>query len=114
MVTAVEIENWCQRIRLSNEAQLLIHHIRTSPPVRTVHSSKGNVRGRYPSRKMGVTIQFESHKNELAFIHEYEHDDDVMEYYDQPSTIKLDYEAANGRRLGVVDSTCKCNFEISG
>jgi hypothetical protein len=51
---------------------------------------------------MGFTIQFESHKNELAFIHEYEHDNDVLEFYDQPSTIKLDYEAANGRHLGVL------------
>jgi transposase InsO family protein len=51
---------------------------------------------------MGVTIQFESHKNELAFIKIYEEDDDVLEYYDQPSTIKLAYEAANGRHLGVL------------
>jgi hypothetical protein len=51
---------------------------------------------------MGVTIQFESHRNELAFINIYEDDDDVLEYYDQPSTIKLTYEAANGRRLGVL------------
>jgi transposase InsO family protein len=50
---------------------------------------------------MGATIQFESHKNELAFIHEYEHEQEVLEFYDQPSTIKLSYEAANGRRLGV-------------
>jgi hypothetical protein len=50
---------------------------------------------------MGVTIQFESHRNELAFIHEYEHDDDVLEYYDQPPSIKLIYKAISGRRLGV-------------
>jgi transposase InsO family protein len=51
---------------------------------------------------MGVTIQFESHKNELAFIHEYEHERDVLEFYDQPLTIKLIYEAINKRRLGVL------------
>lgn len=102
MLDTAEMEIWCQRLHLNNEARSLIYRIRTSQPVRAVRSSKGNVRGRYPSRKMGVTIQFESHKNELAFIHEYEHDDDVLEYYDQPSTIKLDYEAANGRRLGVL------------
>jgi hypothetical protein len=31
---------------------------------------------------MGVTIQFESHRVELAFIYEMEHDADVLEYYD--------------------------------
>lgn len=51
---------------------------------------------------MGVTIQGESHKVELTFIHEYEHDDDVLEYYDQPPAIKLNYDSRNGRHLGVL------------
>ncbi|MDQ3133372.1 MAG: hypothetical protein M3Q76_01010 [Acidobacteriota bacterium] len=50
---------------------------------------RGNVAGRFPSRKMGVTIQFESHKNELARIRELEYDPEVLEYYDQPPSIKL-------------------------
>jgi putative transposase len=33
---------------------------------------------------MGVTIQFESHRHELAAIFELEHDSSVIEYYDQP------------------------------
>src|SRR5579885_369590 len=103
MLNNIEVEQWYKRLNLSDEARALIHRIRTSPPARSVQSFKGNVTGRYPSRKMGVTIQFESHKNEFAFIYEYEHgDDDVLEYYDQPSTIKLDYEAATGRHLGVL------------
>jgi len=51
---------------------------------------------------MGVTIQFESHRNELAAIHEMEHDRDVLEYYDQPPSIKLDYQAKSGRSAGVI------------
>jgi transposase InsO family protein len=51
---------------------------------------------------MGVTIQFESHRVELAAIYEMEHDADVFEYYDQPPPLKLDYESANGRHLGVL------------
>lgn len=101
MLSNIEIEQWHRRLNLSDEAQGIIHQIRASQPVRAVQSFKGNVSGRYPSRKMGVTIQFESHKNELAFIYEYENDDDVLEYYDQSLPIKLDYEAANGRRLSV-------------
>jgi len=47
---------------------------------------------------MGQTIQFESHKVELAFIKEYEFDDNVLEYYDQPGPIKISYRTVNGRQ----------------
>ncbi len=102
MLSNIDFENWYQSLNLPDEARALIQHIRNSQPARRVRSFRGNVVGRFPSRKMGVTIQFESHKNELPFIHEYEYDDTVLEYYDQPSPIKLIYEAANGRRLGVL------------
>lgn len=101
MLSDLEIQQLYQRLNLSDEARAIIHQIRTSQPVRSVQSFNGNVPGRYPSRKMGVTIQFESHKNELPFIYEYEHDDDVLEYYDQPYPIKLNYKSVNGRQLGI-------------
>jgi len=50
---------------------------------------------------MGVTIQFESHRVELPTVYELEHDDRVLEYWDQPNSIKLDSESAHGRHLGV-------------
>jgi hypothetical protein len=51
---------------------------------------------------MGVTIQFESHRVELAFVHQMEHDPDVLEYYDQPPAIPLEYQSAKGRRVAVM------------
>jgi hypothetical protein len=51
---------------------------------------------------MGVTIQFESHRVELPFVYEMEHDPEVLEYYDQPPSIPLACQAANGRRLSVM------------
>lgn len=102
MLDEQEFLHWCQKLNLSQRAEDAIRHIRTSEPSRLVQSGRGSVSGRYPSRKMTVTIQFESHKNELAWVHVFEHDDDVIEYYDQPSPIKLEYEATNGRRLGVL------------
>jgi len=52
---------------------------------------------------MGVTIQFESHSNELAAVLEYENDPDCLEFYDQPHpSIPLEYVAKNGRRLQVL------------
>ena len=58
--------------------------------------------GRYPSKKMGRTIQFESHRVELPAIFELEYDGGVLEYYDQAPSIKLDYCSADGKRLGVL------------
>jgi putative transposase len=51
---------------------------------------------------MGVTIQFESHRVELAGIYEMEHDANVLEYFDQPPAIKLVYASATGKRMGVL------------
>src|SRR5690349_202310 len=41
---------------------------------------------------MGCTIQFESHRGELAFIYQMEHDPTVLAFYDQPEPIKLTYQ----------------------
>jgi len=97
-------EEWlqlCERLKLSAEAQQVAEKIRVSPPSRRVRNSSGNVSVRYPSRKMGVVIQAESHRNELAGIYEKEYDPNTYEYYDQPPPMKLVYIAKNGRRVGV-------------
>lgn len=93
---------WAMRIGLSDPAQSTVAHIRSSEPSRRVGGGRANVTGRYPSRKMGVTIQFESHRVELPAVFELEHDPAVLEYYDQVPAIKLDYYSADGKRLGVM------------
>jgi putative transposase len=91
-----------QRLGLSDEARSVIDQVRSSDPARRVRSGRGNVSGRYPSKKMGVTIQFESHRVELAAIYEMEHDAHVLEFFDQPPSIKLLYDSANGKSMGVL------------
>jgi len=93
---------WCKRLSLTQEAQAAIATVRLRNPTRRVGGGRQNVCGRYPSRKMDVTIQFESHRVELPFVYELEHDTSVLEYYDQPPSIPLSYSAANGRALAVV------------
>ncbi len=58
-----------------------------------------NVSGAYTSRKMGVTIQFESHKVELWVVYLMEYDAQVFEYFDQASTLTLEYESLSGRKV---------------
>jgi putative transposase len=99
MLTQQEFDNWCLQLKLSDIQKGVIERIRTSPPSRVVGGGRRNVSGRYPSRKMGVTIQFESHRVELPKVYELEHDEDVLEFYDQPAPIKLEYQGKNGRNL---------------
>src|SRR5664279_852797 len=89
---------WFQRLSIPEPTCSMIDHIRSSNPSRRVGGGRSNVSGFYPSRKMGVTIQFESHRVELAAIYEMEHDPQTLEFYDQPNAISLDYSSASGRR----------------
>ena len=100
MLNTDAFEQWCQCLDLSESARTLIAHIRSSSPSRLVRSAAGNVSGRYPSQKMLCTIQFESHRDELAAVYLMEHDPDVVEFFDQPSRIKLTYQG-NKKHVGV-------------
>ena len=102
MLSRNDLMAWYRRLGIAERTQALIDHIRSSHPARRVGGGRANVSGRYPSRKMGVTIQFESHRVELAAIYEMEHAVDLLEYYDQPPSIKLFYESATGKPLGVL------------
>jgi len=95
------LQVWLERNQIPETTRTIIDEIRTSPPSRRVGGGSSNVCGRYPSKKMGATIQFESHRVELAGIYEMEHDSSVREYYDQPAPIKLAYKTTTGRELGV-------------
>src|SRR5215510_3677659 len=101
MLDQPQLKEWARKLNLSEQAEQVIDKIRSSAPARRVQSRRGNVSGCYPSRKMGVTIQFESHRNELAAIYELEHDSSVLEFYDQPPSIKLSWVTAAGRRISI-------------
>jgi putative transposase len=127
LTSASVFSNWTSQLRLTPEAVERLRRVRCSDPARRTRGRK-NVRGSYPSMKMGVTIQFESHRNELPTILEFEHDSDVLEYYDQPETIRLNYLSAAGRpgaydhipdflvltRTGVIWVECKTEDKLVG
>lgn len=99
MLSDTEIEAWCSQLNLSDAAYTVVARIRASEPVRRVGGGYANVCGRYPSLKMGKTIQFESHKVELPAIEAYEADEEVLEYYDQPIQLKLSFLSIDGRTI---------------
>lgn len=100
MLNETDFERWLDKNDFMPGTRKLIQRVRSSEPVRLAKSGRKNIAGRYPSKKMGRTIQFESHKNELAGIYEYENDETVLEYWDQPSSFTINYHNAAGRYLG--------------
>ena len=95
-----ELQQWFSALKLRASTRELIDSIRGAPPARRVQGKAGNVSGTYPSRKMGVTIQFESHKVELWAIYQMEHDHEVLEFYDQPPAFGIKYQNKSGRKIG--------------
>ena len=90
-------ERWCDRLQLSTATRDFLTHLRSSPPVRRVQGRLLNVCGTYASRKMGVSIQFESHTVELWAIYTMEYDREVLEFFDQPYQLELHYQGPSGR-----------------
>src|SRR5260370_24171604 len=81
MLNQNDLATWYARLNLNDQARTIIEQVRSSEPTRRVGGGHTNVSGFYPSRKMGKTIQFESHRVELAAIYEMEHDPLTLEFY---------------------------------
>ena len=87
----IALQTYFRRLGLLSAAQELLLQVRSSPPSRTPGSRAGNMPVWYPSKKMQCIIKAESAKVELAFLLESEHDEAVLEFYDQPPPIPLEY-----------------------
>jgi hypothetical protein len=62
-----EFRAWCQRNNIAPRTEAYIQRIPESDPERRVHSQAPNVGGRYPSVKMGCSLQFESQHCETVW-----------------------------------------------
>jgi putative transposase len=98
MLTQTEFESW----RIKNEVSTQTLHyinsnIRNAPPARAVGRGNRSLTGKYPSKKMGQYIQWESRTVEGPAVYMMENDPEVLEYYDQPNKINLRYTDSNGR-----------------
>src|SRR5712691_694615 len=99
MMEPLEFALWCDERKLPEKGREIIEGIRSSEPVRSRQSRAGNWTGRYASDKMERTSQFESRTPEFLAAVSYENDEEVIEYYDQPSKIEMRYIAKSGRPL---------------
>ena len=92
---------------VNERGRRLIESVRNGPPARAVTGGRGNVTGRYPSLKMRRTIQYESRNCEFAFVISCEVDETIIEFWDQPCALSLEYQSKSkvegkpGRRVPV-------------
>jgi len=89
---------YCRRLSFQKKTQELIALIRSSPPSRHLRGNKGNENVSFPSDKMQCIINAESGKVEFPVVLEHEYSGDVIEYYDQPPPIQLEYQDKHGTR----------------
>ncbi|MDD2270959.1 MAG: DDE-type integrase/transposase/recombinase [Desulfuromonadaceae bacterium] len=101
-MTDEEFNSWVYKHKIPAHAVNIIRQVRENEPFRRVQGGKSNVAGRYPSRKMGCIIQFESHQVEFPFAVDFENDEEIIEFYDQPVSVKLTYKNIKGRHLGII------------
>jgi putative transposase len=88
---------YCRQFKFPRATQELLMHIRSSPPNRTPGARHGNMPVWYPSKKMQCIIKAESAKVEFAFLLAAEHDDAILEIWDQPHPpISLEYYDKRG------------------
>jgi len=87
----IVFQTYVRRLRFSRETQELLTSIRSSPPSRTPGAQRGNMPVWYPSKKMQCIIKAESAKVEFVFLLAAEHDDTILEIWDQPPAIPLEY-----------------------
>jgi putative transposase len=101
MLSQAQLEMLYDERGYSLETRRLIDRIRTSEPEQRVEGQGGNVVTRYASRKMKRVIQAKSHRNALPHLISFEHNSDVYEFYDQPSTITLRYLDKSGKLTAI-------------
>jgi putative transposase len=99
MLDTTQLDAYCERNGITHTARLVIDQVRASDPTRRVQSGTHNVACRFSSRKMGLVIQAESHKNELPAVIGWENDKQTYEFYDQPPKVKLRYTGRNAKSV---------------
>lgn len=89
MLSDIGFQSYVIRLGLSDSAVQRLSALRSAGSDRRVASHHHNVSGRIPSAKMGETRQAEAQSTEGLAVLEYETNDDVLEYHDQPGQLLI-------------------------
>lgn len=91
---SINIEFLASSLGVTPEGISIVNKIMASEPNRRVraNSVSGNKTFRYPSKKMGITIQAES-ELEFCGLLTHEHSKNSVKFFDQPPAIDLTYQS---------------------
>lgn len=105
MLELCALEALFGELGMPDAGRRLVAKARQQAPVRQVRSTGTNVITFLASRKMGREIATESRKPEYAAALDHEVNPEVLEYYAQPCTLKLELIDANTGEVFPVDHT---------
>jgi putative transposase len=94
------LQQYFDKLGLSQAAQSVIRQVRQNPPARQVTNGRSNMAGVSASRKTAQMIQWESWTGERALVVLWEHDVETLEYWDQPCSLKVNYHDSKGVARG--------------
>lgn len=98
MLADDELEAYFEKHALTDSAMEYILYARTSDPSRSAGQGGGaNLVSRYPSLKMGRTIQTESRTVENLYAIELEYSPLVLEFWDQPPPVPVNRTDRTGK-----------------
>jgi putative transposase len=100
MLSERDLQDYFEALQLSADARAIVRRVRLTDPARATGTGRGANSARFASRKMGSTIQADSLHGEEAACWVWEHDDTVLEYWDQPPTVRVVARDKTGRRYG--------------
>lgn len=89
-----------------------IRQIRDSLPSRAVKTNKMSGKARYAAIKMPFVIEAEAGTTEYAAMVEYDHDENILEFYPQPEPLVITYLVRDTTRRTTIPTTPDC-FRIS-
>lgn len=98
MLNDEQLNEYLAAMGVADAGRAYIRRVRRSDPSRAVGSGARNVACRFASRKMGRTIQAESHTGELPALWLWEFDSATYEFWDQPEAIAMPLIRSDGRR----------------
>lgn len=84
MLSPAQLEELFESLGTPQAGRKMILKARKEAPVRRVLSNSSNLITRYPSQKMQRVIATESHTVEFQAMLQYEHDQEILEYFAQP------------------------------
>ena len=96
-VSTQDLLEYLPNYRLSSAAEEYVQKTLLTEPSREVGvHARNSVSGAFSSLSQGITIQYESHTAELAWLYRWELDPDVLGFRDQPPMVNMRKADKNG------------------